>query len=113
VRGQKEEADRKLVAAMQDSEKQQQQMQGEIGELQLRCLRLEEQLRASDREHDRLRQENVRLLAHQILSPQRPNHIESAISAPETTEKGSTEKEQERERYPDAPAVPVLGLSLL
>jgi hypothetical protein len=98
---------------MQDSEKQQQQMQGEIGELQLRCLRLEEQLRASDREHDRLRQENVRLLAHQILSPQRPNHIESAISAPETTEKGSTEKEQERERYPDAPAVLVLGLSLL
>ena len=116
---QKEEADQMLIAARQDGEKLEQQR--EIQELKIRCWRLEEQLSASDREQDRLHQENMRLHTAQALartsSPVPAKLADTATTAaPEggTAQKESTATEKEasqEDASPEAAAAPLLGLA--
>jgi len=96
-----------LRAARQDGETVQQQLHGEILELKLTCRRLEERLSASDREQDRLHQENMRLLTDNALSqPSSPLPTKRADTAAAAAKKDSTEKEEEPS--PEAAAAPSL-----
>ena len=95
-----------LRAARQDGETVQQQLHGEILELKLTCRRLEERLSASDREQDRLHQENMRLLTDNALSQPSSPLPKRADTAAAAAKKDSTEKEEEPS--PEAAAAPSL-----
>ena len=106
-----------LIAARQDGETVQQQVQGEIQELKLRCRSLEEQLSASDREQDRLHQDNMRLLTAKALSQPSSSLLtkraDTAAAAPAdgNAQQDSTAKQEEpyqEEPSPEAAAAPSL-----